>query len=223
MLTARAAPAAELVAQVGTAGVSRWSRDTNDEPLFYAAPAPTTMSAFWNDNEIPLAYLITIRTYGTWLPGDDRGSIDRHHNTYGGARVPPNPIREEQCRVKLKSEPLILDLPKRVAVEDGIVEVCKKRDWLLRAINVRTNHAHTVISIGLIDPSRALNAFKAYGTRKLRERGLWRHQHSPWAERGSKRWLWTETDVACACDYVINGQGHDLRDFDDRLKNRKRN
>jgi len=181
------------------------------------------MSAFWNDNEVPIAYLITIRTYGTWLPGDKRGSIDRYHNTYKGQRMAPNPILEEQCRAKLKSEPLILDLPKRLAVEDAIVEVCEKRDWLLRAINVRTNHAHTVVSIGLVDPSCALNAFKAYGTRKLRERGLWRYKHSPWAERGSKRWLWTDDALACACDYVINGQGHDLRDFDDRLKKDEEN
>jgi REP element-mobilizing transposase RayT len=181
------------------------------------------MSKFWNDTEIPIAYLITIRTYGTWLPGDERGSIDRYHNTYQGRRMPPNPILKKQCREKLKSEPLILDLPMRTAVEDAIEGVCKKRGWVLHTINVRTNHAHTVVSIGAVDPSRALNAFKAYATRMLRERRLWKYEHSPWAERGSKRWLWTEADVACACDYVINGQGHDLRDFDDRRKNLKDN
>ena len=26
----------------------------------------------WNDTDIPLGYLITFRTYGTWLPGDER-------------------------------------------------------------------------------------------------------------------------------------------------------
>jgi hypothetical protein len=31
----------------------------------------------WNDTDIPLAYLITFRCYGTWLHGDKRGSIDR--------------------------------------------------------------------------------------------------------------------------------------------------
>jgi len=109
---------------------------------------------------------------------------------------------------------LILDSIKRTAASDAIIEVCDNRDWLLRALNVRTNHAHAVVSIGLAKPEHALNAFKAYGTRKLRERGLWEHFHSPWAERGSKRWLWTEMSIFNACDYVINGQGHDLRDFD---------
>jgi REP element-mobilizing transposase RayT len=179
------------------------------------------MSAFWNDTEIPIAYLITIRTYGTWLPGDERGSIDRYHNAYRGPRAPPNRIMEEQARAKLKSKPLILDLAKRTAVEDAILEVCEYRDWALRAINVRTNHAHSVVSIGLEKPSKALNTLKAYGTRKLRERKLWTYEHSPWAEKGSRRWLWTERDVACAIDYVIDGQGHDLRDFDDLLKKDK--
>src|SRR6185369_556860 len=32
-------------------------------------------SWMWNDTDIPLAYLITFRSYGTWLHGDDRGSI----------------------------------------------------------------------------------------------------------------------------------------------------
>ena len=176
------------------------------------------MTEFWNDNEFPLGYLITIRTYGTWLPGDQRGSIDRYHNTYRGPRVPPNRILEEQARSKLKSEPLILDAIKRKAVDDAIREVCLHRDWVLRALNVRTNHAHSVVSIGIVKPGQAMNAFKAYGTRKLRERNLWEYAHSPWAERGSKRWLWTETSILNACDYVINGQGHDLRDFDEMDK-----
>jgi REP element-mobilizing transposase RayT len=94
---------------------------------------------------------------------------------------------ENQARAKLKSDPVILNATKRRAVKDAILEVCENRDWLLRTVNVRTNHAHTVASIGIAKPSRALNAFKAYGTRKLRKRSLWTYDHSPWAERGSKR------------------------------------
>jgi hypothetical protein len=30
----------------------------------------------WNDRDIPLAYLTTFRCYGTWLHGDDRGSVE---------------------------------------------------------------------------------------------------------------------------------------------------
>ncbi|MEO8573156.1 MAG: hypothetical protein ABI481_04240 [Pyrinomonadaceae bacterium] len=148
------------------------------------------MTTFWNDNDIAVGYLITIRTYGTWLPGDGRGSIDRFHNIYQGPRVAPNKVLEEQHRRKLKSEPLILESIKRRAVDAAIREVCENRRRILHAIYVRTNHAHSVVSIGSTKPERALNAFKAYGTRKLREQRLWPYAHSPLADRGSERWLW---------------------------------
>jgi len=44
----------------------------------------------WNDTDIPLAYLITFRCYGTWLHGDERGSVDRFHNQYQSPSAAPN-------------------------------------------------------------------------------------------------------------------------------------
>ena len=36
------------------------------------------------EGNYPLAYLITIRSYGTWVHGDEKGSVDRHgFNNYG--------------------------------------------------------------------------------------------------------------------------------------------
>jgi hypothetical protein len=88
------------------------------------------------------------------------------------------------------------------------------RGWRLRAVNVRTNHAHVVLSIGEATPGRALNALKANATRKMREDGNWHEAHSPWADKGSERYLWNEPSLALAIDYVINGQGRELPDFE---------
>ena len=42
-------------------------------------------------DEFPLAYLITIRCFGTWLHGDERLTVDRHGlNIYGTSRRPAN-------------------------------------------------------------------------------------------------------------------------------------
>jgi hypothetical protein len=60
-----------------------------------------------------------------------------------------------------------------------------------------------------------LNALKANATRQLRQDGLWSRASSPWADKGSKRMLWSEESVARAIDYVLNRQGEDLPDFDD--------
>jgi len=43
----------------------------------------------WNDTDTPLAYLITFRCHGTWLPGDERGSVDRFHNRYKSPYIEP--------------------------------------------------------------------------------------------------------------------------------------
>jgi REP element-mobilizing transposase RayT len=80
---------------------------------------------------------------------------------------------------------------------------------------VRTNHVHIVVTAPNKKPEIVLNAFKANGTRQLREDGLWPHPFSPWADKGSKRRLWNERSVARAIDYVVDGQGDDLIDFDD--------
>jgi len=81
-------------------------------------------------------------------------------------------------------------------------------------MNVRTNHVHVVVSIGAKKPKFALNALKANATRQMRQDGGWQMDHSPWVDKGSKRRLWNERSVARAIDYVINGQGDDLPEFD---------
>ncbi|MGI8410529.1 MAG: transposase [Pyrinomonadaceae bacterium] len=168
----------------------------------------------WNDTDIPLAFLTTFRTYGTWLHGDKRGSIDRFHNVFREPRVAANPVLERQHRAKLVCEPVILDARQRPLVELAVREVCANRSWGLRAVNFRTNHVHVVVSTGDRNPDKALNAFKAYATRKLRESGYWMIDRSPWVDKGSERWLWNETSVWYGCDYVLNGQGGDLSEFD---------
>jgi REP element-mobilizing transposase RayT len=168
----------------------------------------------WNDTDLPLAYLITFRCYGTWLHGDERGSIDRFHNRYKTPYLPHSDRRRELNTGKLKSSPDTLNVEQRQSVDSAIREVCAHRSWFLHALNVRTNHVHVVVSIGADKPERALNAFKAYGTRRMRQDGNWQESHSPWADKGSKRRLWNERSLALAVDYVINGQGGDLPDLD---------
>jgi REP element-mobilizing transposase RayT len=169
----------------------------------------------WNDTETPLAYFISFRTYGTWLHGDKRGSIDRFHNQYRSPYILPNEEWQDHNQQRLKAKPLILKSTHRKSVESAIRETCDIRNWSLQAINVRTNHIHTVVSASHKKPAHVLGAFKANATRQLRQAGLWCNPFSPWADKGSKRRLWNEQSVARAIDYVLNGQGDDLPDFDD--------
>ena len=163
----------------------------------------------FNDEHVALAYLITFRCYGTWLHGDNRGSVDRFHNRYGTPQLPPNKQRESYNRRTLRRPPVTLDVSRRKAVAAAIRETCHKRQWRLWALNVRTNHVHTVVS-ARCDPERILNSFKACATRKMRQAGCWKDSGTPWVEGGSKRRLWTEQDLMDAIDYVLYEQGEPL-------------
>ena len=168
----------------------------------------------WNDTDTPLAYLVTFRCYGTWLHGDERGSIDRFHNRYRSPYIPADRRRLEQKARKLKSEFVALDSARRSSVVEAVRETCNLRGWLLRAVNARTNHVHVVVSVGSTKPERVLNALKANATRRMKQDGRWVQAHSPWADKGSVRYLWNERSVERAVRYVVDGQGGELPDFD---------
>lgn len=164
----------------------------------------------WNDAEDPIAYLVTFRTYGTWLHGDERGSVSRHHNRFRTAYLKPEPDWLAVNRGRMLRDPVLLDARRRATVRTAIRETCSRRNWGLPAVNIRTNHGHAVVTIIDIGPGIVLNALKANSTRMLRERGLWNDARSPWTDKGSTRYLWTEKHVFAACNYVIHGQGDDL-------------
>ncbi len=107
-----------------------------------------------------------------------------------------------------------LSANRRRAVEYAIRETCSIRNWNLLAVNIRTNHVHSVVATGTKAGELALNAFKANGTRQMRQDGVWTNERSPWADKGSCRRLWNENSISNAIDYVLYGQGDDLPDFD---------
>jgi REP element-mobilizing transposase RayT len=172
---------------------------------------PLASSGMWNDRDTPLAYFISWRTYGTWLHGDPRGSTSRHRNRYNSEFLPPEPHWFEVNRTRMASPPFRLNKEQRGCVERAVRETAVFRGWDVYALNARTTHVHSVARINAHQhPSVALNAFKSNATRSLREVGLYRSDRTPWADRGSERWLWTEQQVTAAVDYVLYCQGDDF-------------
>ena len=163
--------------------------------------------------DLPLAYLLTFRTYGTWLHGDRRGSVDTHGwNTYGEPTKWADSSLLTEMMIRMKSPEFLLDGTARRIVRLAIEETCSHRGYLLHALNVRTNHVHTVITAES-KPEPIVTAFKANATRILRDHALIAPDHKVWSRGGSTRYLWKEDHVQKAIDYVINGQGDDLPEF----------
>jgi REP element-mobilizing transposase RayT len=152
----------------------------------------------------PLAYFITFRTYGTWLPGDDRGSVDRDHDQVG------EPTRRDGLLVaravgQMAADARVLTEKERVLVKESIERRCTVAGWELTAINVRTNHVHVVVAAPA-RPEVVLGSLKSWATRDLRDAGLAEHGERLWARHGSTRYLWEPGSVERAVDYVDNWQ-----------------
>jgi hypothetical protein len=155
---------------------------------------------------VPLAYLITFHTYGTWLPGDPGGSVDAHHNAPGTPYLDASQPRADASAQHMKQAPVLLSDAERAVVARTAQEVCHHRRWLLRAVHARTNHVHAVIWAQHA-PERVMNDLKAWATRRLVEAGLRPQGSRIWVRHGSTRYLWSQEAADAACAYVLDGQG----------------
>lgn len=153
----------------------------------------------------PVAYLLTFRCYGSWLPGDARGW------TQDGDR-PGQPMRrtnaglESEC--DSRTDPGIardLTNEERSIADETIRLLCNRRVWSLHALNVRTNHVHAVVSCPC-DGKQAINDLKSAITRRFRKCGVRPANKRVWSKGGSQRALWTDEQIADAVDYVMNRQ-----------------
>jgi REP element-mobilizing transposase RayT len=157
------------------------------------------------------AYFLTFRTYGTWLHGDARGSVDRRSNGYGEPMLSRDDELLRRRINAMKYPPFRLDsAERRQAVRDAITETSALRGWNLIAMNVRTNHVHVVL-VALPSPiEKVLADLKAWSTRYLRQRALAQEGVPVWAHHGSTRSLANEQGVEAAIHYTLYEQGPDL-------------
>ena len=87
----------------------------------------------------PLAYFLTWTTYGTWLPGDERG-----WNRKGEPEIlPPNALFVEMAQSQLKEPSFTLSTKSRTLVEETIRRHCEIRGWALHALNEESRHPQT--------------------------------------------------------------------------------
>src|SRR5438876_10021431 len=77
----------------------------------------------------PLAYFITFTTYGTWLHGDERGSVDRGHNQFDSPWLEPDSSRFAAGRSRMAQAAYALDAARREVVRAAVVDDCRYRAW----------------------------------------------------------------------------------------------
>jgi REP element-mobilizing transposase RayT len=171
------------------------------------------MARLGRENEGPLpdalAYFLTWATYGTWLPGDERGWVEYRH----GWQL-PDLIRKLEAEALMTEDACVLNEVQREIVEATIAEHCRIRRWALHAVNCRTNHLHVVVTAPDHHPDVVREQFKAWCTRRLKEHARPDRPQTAgtfprekwWAERGSRRYLGDQASLEAAILYVRDSQ-----------------
>jgi REP element-mobilizing transposase RayT len=155
-----------------------------------------------------IAFFYTWTTYGTWLPGDQRGWFRKR----GGPQL-PNLILELEAALRMSENAMTLNLEQRRLVVKTIADHCVIRKWILHAVNCRSNHVHAVVTA----PNRAIEVpreqLKAWCTRKLKERErrlagdlAAAVRENWWTERGWDEYVDDEKSLAEVNMYVRDGQ-----------------
>ncbi len=155
-----------------------------------------------------IAIFTTWTTYGTWLPGDERGWYRR-----GLGRRDHDPVQSLEAIQLLSAPPVILDDDQRPIVERTVEEHCAIRHWTLYAVRCLSNHVHVVVAA----PNRSIEVpreqFKAWCTRRLKEHRKMTTGPSPhagrddwWTERGWDEWIDDEPSLAEVIAYVLERQ-----------------
>ncbi len=82
--------------------------------------------------------MITMTSYGTWLPGDIRGSINK------GILLPPRPALERHARRLLRSPPVVFSDHEQDVLARSLDTTATLYDYPLEAVAIEATHCHVL-------------------------------------------------------------------------------
>ena len=159
-------------------------------------------------------WLLTWTTYGTWLPGDERGFVSNVRAGDGPEikhNVPGSPCDAKQrglalaAREQMKGEAVWLSAVLAEPLAAQLRETAVYRGWSLLALAIMANHVHLVVGVpDDPEPETLLRDFKSYGSRCLNKLAGKPRSGTWWTASGSRRKLPDERAVQAAIRYVQN-------------------
>jgi REP element-mobilizing transposase RayT len=159
-------------------------------------------------------WLLTWTTYGTWLPGDERGFVSNvrvdegpeiKHNAPGTIYDAKQRGLAISARKQMKGDPILLSPFLAGALATQFRETAAYRGWSLLALAIMANHVHLVVGVNDDrDPKVLLRDFKSYGSRCLNKMVGKPASCTWWTASGSRRKLPDKQAVNAAVRYVRN-------------------
>ena len=182
-------------------------------------------------------WLITSTTYGTWLPGDERGFVSTvkndqtpriRHNLPGTAYDCDIPQLRDSARALMKGLPVYLTSEQGIVVRDQFQETIAYRGWRCHALAIMANHFHIIVeAVADVHSTKILGDLKSYASRALNRRWARPNSGTWWTESGSRRPLSGEVALINAVIYVCTKQRDALvtwyaADYADSIKHAER-
>jgi hypothetical protein len=147
----------------------------------------------------PLAFFLTWTTYGSWLPGDDRGWSDDR-----GVLREPSFRLMSSARRRLTGSAVSLTLMQRERVVETITRHCQHRQWKLFAVACRSQHVHVVVSAVAYQPVVVSQQLKMWAARALATGGT--PAGGIWTRGCSRRRIYDERSLHAVVQYVAECQ-----------------
>ena len=152
------------------------------------------------------SYFLTFTTYGTWLHGDTRGSVDREHNIVETPYLEPDAEHFAEKKLRMVQPAYTLDFQRRDLVLNSIIKLFQIRSWELFALHVRSNHVH-LLGAAEIKPERMMHDCKSFASRALNQAKIESSERRRWTRGGSTRWIKSELAFDDVLEYVLHRQG----------------
>ncbi len=159
-------------------------------------------------------WLLTWTTYGTWLPGDDRGFVSNVRDGPGPEvkhNTPGTPCDANQrglaiaAREQMTGPTIRLTAALAGPLAEQFRETARFRGWTLLGVAIMANHVHLVVAVpGDPDPEALLRDFKSYGSRCLNRLAGKPRSQTWWTTSGSRRILRDKRAERNALAYVRN-------------------
>jgi len=140
-----------------------------------------------------IGYMLTWTTYGSWLPGDERGYVAN------GTTLPGDGKILERNRKRRKSPAVKLNAPEKKIVEQTILAEAEKLGHKLKALIVYSNHVHLLARSHTQSIEEIVGRYKSLTTR-----ALWQKDRKGriWTKGYDKRFCFTEEDIAARAKYI---------------------
>jgi REP element-mobilizing transposase RayT len=155
---------------------------------------------------------ITWTTYGSWLPGDERGYVsntfvpgqgyERKQNDPGTPCTADDEATRKRARKLQKWPTVFLNAEQALVVAQSLVDAAARYGWRILRAAIMANHVHVVI-VGCPDDGPAVRRVLKGNT----QANLSKHHGSPrvwWTTRGSDRYKHGSAAIEAAEQYVAN-------------------